>query len=758
MYSVAAWWVGAAVYFTAPMSQVAQLSPELARSLSALARALLVAARNWALYPPEHPAVDLSVTRLTDAIRQSSLGSVFSIGITPDTLMVEGASADRTQAVIAEAAALLHDRDLLQVTFVGDVPPEAVRGFLQLLALDPAERRQRGGPARIWGATGHPSLALEQIDYQKVFAREEGEVPEPARRDDLWRSIVVSIAGGQRAIFDERVQRRLLAIAGSSADIADLATAAMAPKCAVDGSPMITTQAATVLAAFRHLANAMSVAAPERLPEVMGNLASAAAQLDPHVMMQVLQTEDDPGDRLGIVHGLSAAFDDVKVAQLLATALALDGQASGRLATVFNAIAPDPERKARVLTLTRGLLSELDFGRSGQFQVLWQSVEELLLSYNDAPFVSSAYRTALDNVGGRAERMAAGDLPPELPDWMATLGQASVRSLSVLLLIDLLALERDPERAASIASDMAALAEDLVLSGAYADARSVVRALAERAQATSGSGGGRDACRAALDRFGESTAMREAAQLIGDLDEPDWQVLRDVMETTGPSTIEVLKPIVAVEAPTAASERAATLIVAFGARAIGRLGSLVEDSRWCAHRAAARLLGRIAVPEAVPLLQPLLRRGDPRVAHDAVSALAGIDDPSAARAIHTVLRTATGALRQAVVDALVTDKDPRVVPVLGRIIEESEPLGKDHDVVLDTLGALGLVGSDRAVPIVAGTIARRGIFRRRRLRALKERGVAALEGIGTTAAAAALEHASQTGDRMLRRIISARRG
>ena len=85
---------------------------------------------------------------------------------------------------------------------------------------------------------------------------------------------------------------------------------------------------------------------------------------------------------------MTAAFDDVKVAQLLATALALDGQASDRLATIFNTIAPDEDRKRRVLTLTRTMLSETDFGQSGQFQVLWTSMEELLVSYNDKPFVS----------------------------------------------------------------------------------------------------------------------------------------------------------------------------------------------------------------------------------------------------------------------------------------------------------------------------------------------------------------------------------
>ena len=67
-----------------------------------------------------------------------------------------------------------------------------------------------------------------------------------------------------------------------------------APKCTLDGSPMITSQAATVLAAFRHLTSIVSVMSPDRMPEVMSNLATAATTLDPHVIMQVMQSPDDP--------------------------------------------------------------------------------------------------------------------------------------------------------------------------------------------------------------------------------------------------------------------------------------------------------------------------------------------------------------------------------------------------------------------------------------------------------------------------------
>ena len=738
------------------MTQAAQLSPALARSLLQLARALLTATRSWALYPPEHSAVGHSLDRLADAVRQAVNGAIVVIGVTPDTLIVEGAPADRTQLAISEAAALLHDRDILQLAFVGEVPADALRELLKILTLEAADRRSRGGPAQLWAAQGHPSIAIEQIDYKTVLAREHHEdTPEPARRDDVWRSIVLSICGGQQTSFDDRAQERLLAIAGSAGDIGDLASAVTAPKCTMDGSPMITSQAASVLAAFRHLTSIVSVMAPERMPEVIGHLATATSQLDPNVAMQVLQTPDDPTDQVHVVQGVTAAFDDEKVAQLLATALALDGQASDRLATIFNIIAPDEDRKRRVLTLTRRLLSETDFGRATQFRVLWTSMEELLISYNDKPFMSETYRATLDGVAGRAEKMAVVDVPPELPEWMASLGQENVRALSVTLLTDLLTIEEHENRAAEIARDMEALAEDLLMAGAYVDAAGVCRALAARAGQPSAIG--RDACRGELDRLGESLAVRETVGLIGDLDAPAWTSVRQVLEHIGPPSVDALRSLVMVEHETPMSARASDLIVSFGRPAVTRLAPAISDAHWFVQAAAARLLGRIGSPDAVPLLQPLLRGADPRVARAAITALVNINDPSAARAIHSVLRSATGELRRVVVEALVADRDPRVVPMLVRIVEESQPLGRDHDVVLETIAAMGTAGHDRAVPAIVTVVRRRGFFRRRRLRALKERGVAALAKIGGPTATAAIDDAGRNGDRMLKKIVAARR-
>jgi HEAT repeat protein len=302
---------------------------------------------------------------------------------------------------------------------------------------------------------------------------------------------------------------------------------------------------------------------------------------------------------------------------------------------------------------------------------------------------------------------------------------------------------------------MAALVEDLLMSGSYDDALTVIRAMQARAAAPQAIG--REACRAALTQLGESMAMREAAALITDLDEDGWGSLNTVIAAIGVSSVEALKPIIAVESDTAATGRAERAIAGFGQKAVVRLGSLVSDQRWFVQRRAARLLGAIGTADAVPLLQPLLRQHDPRVARAAVSALGVIPDPAAARAIHTVLRAATGEVRRAVTEALVSERDPRVVPMLVRILEESEPLGKDHDVVLETIEALGTVGTDAAVPMLLTLARRKRFFGGRKLRALKDRSVDALVRVKTEKSAAALKDAAEQGDAYLRKIAGATR-
>jgi hypothetical protein len=72
------------------MSQVSQLSPELASGVLRLAHVLPAAARTWTLHPSE-PAVAWWPTRRSGDAPGRSGGVISTIAVMPDTLPVEGA-------------------------------------------------------------------------------------------------------------------------------------------------------------------------------------------------------------------------------------------------------------------------------------------------------------------------------------------------------------------------------------------------------------------------------------------------------------------------------------------------------------------------------------------------------------------------------------------------------------------------------------------------------------------------------------------
>lgn len=711
------------------------VSPEVAQRAAAVARALVGAARNAALYSPNHPATRAAVERLSAAIAAATSGDFLTLGIAPDTLLVDGEpiAAPGEPGIVHEAASYLHARDLLRIAFIGRVDPDALDALLRLLAEDVDAVRERGGIAAAWFALGKSGVEIEAIDYKSMLADTEKTVE---RKDDLWRTLV-RLATVRQATLDEAAEQRLLAIASDPDAMEEFASDITAMRTTPDGAPLVTSQAAAVLAAWRHLNGLVAVLAPERRADVMRNIATATSTLPSHVVVEMLRqniVDQKTGDHAAL------AFDEIQVAQLLATALALGGGTSPRLAEVFDTIAPSEEDKRRILTMTRTLLSDTDFGKRPEFDSLWISLEELLLAYNDAPFVSAGYRASLDAAAERATRMAS-EAPPEWHEWMDSLGEESVRTLSAQLLVDLLKLETNPEAMQALTSDLGALVEDLLMAGDFTNAARVVTALRDR---------GGEACRKALDDLGASAALADAGVLVADLDEQAVERLTEIAAAIGPASVDGLRQTV-----TSTSARArdivANIIVRLGAPAVPRLAPLVSSDQSLARLMAARILGRIGSPDGVPLLQPLLRGRDPDVAQAAVRALSSINDPSAARAVQTVLRGAQGAVRDAIVAALVAERDPRVVPVLMGVLDSSDPAGPDFEVVMDTFKAIGILDDQKAVPAIDRTIRKRGWRGRRKLRQIKSAGVQILMRMSAPDARTTVEAAAATGDRALKR-------
>ena len=735
------------------MAQRAAPPADITRNAENLARAITIGLRSWSFYPPEHPAVGLAVDRLVAAAAEATTGGLLQLAVTPHALLVGGLAIEGSDLSVSECADLLHDRDILQITLVSPPEERVIRSLLAMLTLDRATRRAQGGPAAIWAADPQTAILIEQIDYQEILERDFDEGA--ARRDATWQSIVRSIIMGRKT-FSADEQHRLLEISRDAGAIGELAKDSKEPFCMPDGSPLVSMQAATILAVYRHITKTVTALEPERAPEVTQSLALAASELDPVTAFELLRQEEHAEDSLQLVSALKQSFDDHQVAMLLARAMAKSGHPTTQLAQVLDTIAPDDARKRRILTLAKRLIGERDFGNKRPIDDIRQSLDELLLKYDESVYVSADYRQSMEQAGSRAASLAARGLPAEMEQWLQSLGHESVRRLSGQLLMDLLRNEHAAERAAETARDMGAFVEELLLTGAFAEGLPVIEELS--AAAARKPPIAPEACCQAIETVGQSTSFAEAASLIAEQSPAEYGAFEKLARAIGPSAAAGVLSAYQREDGGIGTERATALLIKFGPPVIPALAGAIESATWHVQREIARVLGQIGTAAAVPPIQGLLRRTDVRVMQAAVASLARIEDSSAIRALHMVLKATTGEARAAVIAALVGLKDARVVPMLARILQDSDPFGEDFPLLLETLNALSSIRDDGAVAQIAALARQRRWLSWGRTTRLREAALRTLARIGTPKARQALDDLSKNGDFFLRRLAAAAKG
>ena len=180
--------------FPSPMADAPTLSPEVSRSVSALARTLVAASRSWALYPPDHPAVRSSLDRLLRRDRRDQRRE--GVRVRRDPRHAARGRRRRRQAGTRTPSRKPPDGSMTATSSSspsqeGSAPPPS-RRLLGMLSEDPRIIRQRGGPARVWADEGDAAITVEQIDFTQVL--EDRDAANPVRRkDDVWRAIVRGI-------------------------------------------------------------------------------------------------------------------------------------------------------------------------------------------------------------------------------------------------------------------------------------------------------------------------------------------------------------------------------------------------------------------------------------------------------------------------------------------------------------------------------------------------------------------------------------
>ncbi len=738
---------------TAPQAPP-DLSPDVAGRLAEFAKACKAATRIVSMYPATHPAIQSALSRIGEATRQATMHGPFMITVLPDALLVNGRGLPRPESSATELAVLLHQQLIGEMTLFDRLDNEGWHTFLSLLAKSPEDARALGGVAKAWEDTGNKSIKLTEIDYAEVL-RERGGTGDSAS----WDRILSALKEEKPAESGEApaTMASMFDLAENSERLAQFAQRLQdVGKASGDDS---VQQRKSLLELMHGLANYAAERKPAELDAVLNRMADAASQMSPDMLLTLI-TDPPPvpggaGPRMDLAGELQARLTDEMLTKFLVENVVKDRGATHRLATAFQTLVPDPAKQQDILAAAGEQVAAL-LKDDPQFENLWASSTEMLMSYSDAKFVSEGYARELTTAQTQAVDIEKiGDDPPlRVRAWLSTVSDEEVRALDQNLILDLLNIEKRPDAWSGVLDTALSSIDQLVLVGDLALASQLLDAVVNAAKDEASPF--RAAASAGVTKLVEGPMVRHLSMFLQRATDAEFGIAKTMCTNIGPALVKPMSDALMGEDNARTVRRLRDILVSFGPAAREYANELKSSRNPGVRRAAIDLLRGLGGDAALRDLRNMLDDADAQVQREALRAIIQIGTDEAYQMLEQALKTGKDHTRDAIMQALGGFRDERAAPLFIHILETADYRGANEGIYTQTIESLGkLASDDRSVSVLKDILYRGQWWARARTARIRGVAARALRSMGTPGAERALEEAASSGPGGVRKIVKA---
>lgn len=744
----------------APQAPAEPLSPEMSGRLAEFAKACKAATRVVSMYPSSHPAIQAALSRIGEATKQATQSGPFTITVLPDALLVNGRGLARPETSASELAALLHQQLIGELTLFDRLDNEGWHAFLSLLAKSPEDARAIGGVKAAWEEFGNKSITMTEIDYADIL-RERAGTGESATWDRILTALKDDsdergpggVENGQHSTMDNMMALtddpdRLVQFAQRLQDIGK-----------ANGDDSIQ-QRKSLLGLMHGLANYTAERQPAELDAVLNKMAGAAAQLPPDMLLTLI-TDPPPlpsgagAPRMDLAGELQSRLTDEMLTKFLVDNVVKDRGATNRLATAFQTLVPNPSKQQEILAAA-GEQAKALFENDPQFENVWTSSSEMLMSYSDEKFVSDGYARELTTAQTQAVDVEKiGDDPPvRIRAWVATVADEEIRALDQHLLLDLLKIETRPDAWSGVLDTAITNIDNLVLVGDLTLASRLLEAVVGISQDAS-SPFARPAA-AGITKLVDGPMVRHLAMFLQRATDAEFGVAKRMCTNIGPVLVKPMSDALMGEDNARTVRRLRDILISFGPAAHEYANELKSSRNPAVRRAAIDLLRGLGGDAALPDLRVMLDDPDAQVQREALRAIIQVGTNEAYQMLEQALKSGGARTREAIMQALGAFRDEKAAPLFVYILLNTDYKGQHEGIYTQTIESLGKVALDeRSVSTLKNILYRGEWWARGRTTRIRSAAARALRGMGTPGADRALEEAAAAAPGAVRKIAKA---
>jgi hypothetical protein len=673
-----------------------------------LVRALAIAWKNLAAYPPGHPALVASLglahRRLQDVFLAS--GPV-TFGIARDGLLC--AQEKLTSSHAREIARALYVREIALLRLDVGLQPADLEGLLRAMGADGA-RGERPPLAEELAAKGVAHVQVERVDFSQVRLLEgtASEVAPLSLWDDLLRVILAghALSSEGRRLIDSGQAASARGLASVLGEVLGPGGGGAPGGAEAAAGPASSSSAARGAGGG---APASEAAAAERV-RLGARLAQVAGR---HLHGTSAERELAARQLAELVRALPADMRETLVAAAL-KALATDETAAGALDALAGGLAPDTVLQAlrrikdevplssHALRLLHALSAAAPSVRAREIQppdpALLAELSVLFREDDIDRYNPEEHQTLLKQAAIEVPVLMTEEEGPELGERLESVTEDAVAERVAHTSVELFLRFAGQEGTDSLLCRLDALFRGFVSAGRLDAATTLAEDLREASEAPTVSAAARLQLDQAMARMATAesvTAMLDAFSRRG---AQSSALARRLMDALGTAAARGFLLALAEEKDKSRRRRILDILVSLGPLIAGPAAELLSDARWYVVRNMIVLLHRVGERSALPHVRKCAEHHDLRVRLEAIKWLLAYDPEVPRDLLEKAINDPDPKLAEAAVALAGSYGMKEAIDPLLAIVKGIDLMGKRRSLRLKALRALGDLGDPSVLP------------------------------------------------------------
>ena len=649
-------------------------------------RALALAWKNLAAYPPGHPALVSSLARVEGCLRdlRGPAGEAV-FGIASDGLFYGDLKIDVTAA--QKFAHALFSRGVAVLRFSAETTPADIEAFIRVLQAGVRdEDRVPLGDALT--AAGIININAQAVHYETVQVTDNLERREQEPKGPVWDEILRALlenrqfASGVREVPHAASVDELSRLLAQYADAAD-------EEMTFDPKATFGVRMASIDGTEHPLYRFLDLTVGEAIASANG--ARRQHSLDQAVqLIKVLPVALRKTITRAVVRALAADNSAGSALRHFASSLASD-----EVLDALRYVAAMDEVSQHALQLIESMTTIEGSTRAAPASGAVVSDLVQLFGEEDATrFNPVEYRNAIKNVAVRIP-----EVPPEAVTSLERLGvRADIVSDTMpeysRVLFDMLTdTTRSP---AAVLHRLEEVFRAHLSRGHYNDAKAIVDELTKMAKSAEGSRKGE--FDAAITALAGGNAIRDLIESILRATPETTPYIQHLAHALGSTAQRGLIDALASENNRSRRRKLLDFLTSLGPAIVPEVTQLLSDSRWYVVRNMIVLLRAVSDRTSLPAIRELARHHDLRVRLEAIKTLFALDTAVPSSLLDDMFRDRDVKIAEAAVTLVGAHGIKEAVPSLLRILDGNDIMGGNRKLRIKAVRALSDIGDENALP------------------------------------------------------------